>query len=57
MADSEPDVAQRTDVRRQAVAALDANIAGAQITTTARLVRVLAQAHGHHVLIPLLGHG
>ncbi|SOJ56926.1 hypothetical protein MSIMFB_04404 [Mycobacterium simulans] len=46
MADSEPDVAQRIDVPRQAVAALDANTTGAQMTTTARPVRVLVRAQG-----------
>ncbi|SON58613.1 DNA replication and repair protein RecF [Mycobacterium simulans] len=46
MADSDPDVTQRIDVLRQAVAALEANTIGAQITTTAHLVRVLAEAKG-----------
>ncbi|ORA62787.1 hypothetical protein BST23_19820 [Mycolicibacterium elephantis] len=44
MADTDPDVGERIEVLRQAVAALEANTVGAQITTTAHLVRVLAEA-------------
>ncbi|KAA1251348.1 AAA family ATPase [Mycobacterium simiae] len=44
IANSEPDVAQRIDLLRQGVAALEANTIGAQITATAHLVRVLAEA-------------
>jgi hypothetical protein len=44
MADSEPDLGQRIEVLRQAVAALEANTISAQITTAAHLVRVLTEA-------------
>jgi hypothetical protein len=44
LTDTDPNVEGRIDVLRQAVAALEANTIGAQITTTAHLVRVLAEA-------------
>lgn len=44
MADADPNVEERIDVLRQAIAALEANTVGAQITATAHLVRILAEA-------------
>ncbi|BCO46841.1 AAA family ATPase [Mycobacterium intracellulare] len=44
MADADPNVEERIDVLRQAVAALEANTIRAQITATAHWVRVLAEA-------------
>ena len=44
MADTDPNVEGRIDVLRQAVAALESDTIGAQITAIAHLVRVLAEA-------------
>lgn len=43
-ADTDPKIEERIDVLRQAVAALEANTIGAQITTLTRVARVLDQA-------------